>query len=76
MITFTPLISTAIPSTCMVINSTSSLVVNTCVNLNADNSANPSVLTVNQTWITTINPNIDATKTIVLQFNQALLANV
>jgi cytochrome c oxidase assembly protein Cox11 len=56
------------------VDSTSSLAVSSCQNLDAGSTA--KTLTVNNTWINQINPNIVATRTIAVQFNQNLSSGV
>lgn len=70
MIVLTPL-NTANPLSCLVLSNTS-LTVPTCVNLNTPNVATP--ITINQTWVNTINPNIKANLAVVLQFSSQLQA--
>lgn len=58
------------------VDGNSSLVISKCLNLDAGSTAD--TLSINTTWINQINPNIAiaATKTIAVQFNQALAAGV
>ena len=73
MINFSPLTSTAFPTSCLVINSVTALSISKCLNL--DDGSSGGTLSVNKTWINQINPNVLATKTIAVQFNQNLVAN-
>ncbi len=79
MITFSPFSVQASPKTCMVINSAdSTLLVSQCVNLQTANGltlSDSNYITVNKTWINSVNPNIDSLKTIVLRFNKKLNVN-
>ena len=83
MINFAPMISAVSPrytKSCNLVNSTiSSLSVTQCINLDTASSAligSSDYITVNKTWINSINPNIDASKTILVQFNQILAINL
>ena len=62
MINFTPMINKVDPKTCILVNSSiSSLSINQCVNLDSASSAligSSNYITVNKTWINSINPNV------------------
>lgn len=70
LITFTPYTTSAIPTSCVMLNS-STLSIPTCVNLNTGGNA----ISITQLGINSVNPNINGAKTVVMQFNQNLLAN-
>ena len=75
LISFSPLVSTVSPKSCLVISTNvASLTITNCQNLDTGSSA--GTLTVNKTWIGQINPNILPTQTIAVQFNQNLSPNV
>lgn len=70
MITFSPFITNAIPISCHVLDN-SSLTVSKCVNLDTGGNS----ITITQSGVNSVNPNINAAKTIVLQFSQVLSVN-
>lgn len=75
LISFSPLISTVTPKSCIVISTNIALLsISNCQNLDTGSIA--GTLTVNKTWINQINPNILPTQTIAVQFNQNLAPNV
>lgn len=69
MVTFSTFTTTAIPISCNVLDNLN-LTVSTCVNLNTGGNA----ITITQAGVNSVNPNINAGKTVVLQFSSNLLA--
>lgn len=70
MITFSTFTSSALPISCNVLDN-AVLTVTKCVNLNAGGN----LITITQSGVNGVNPNINAAKTVVMQFNQNLAAN-
>lgn len=70
MITFSTFITSAIPISCNVLNNLN-LTASTCVNLNAAGNA----ITITQAGVNALNSNINAVKTVVVQFNTQLSTN-
>lgn len=68
MITFSTFTTTAVPISCDVLDNLN-LTVSTCVNLNTPSSS----ITITQQGVNSVNPNINAGKTVVLQFNSVLV---
>jgi hypothetical protein len=62
------------PFTCTLLNSATTST--SCINLNTASAASPNPLTINATAVTTINPNIQNTLTIVTSFSNSLLPGV
>lgn len=79
MINFAPFSVQTSPKSCLVVgNSDAALLISQCVNLDISNgllSTDQNYITVNKTWINSINPNIDSLKTIVIRFNKKLNIN-
>ena len=69
MITFSPYITSAEPLTCDMLTDTGNPITS-CVNLNTAGES----ITISQSGINGVNPNIDATKTVVMQFSSGLAA--
>ncbi len=70
MITFSTFTSSALPISCNVLDN-AVLTVSKCVNLNTGGNS----ITITQSGVNSVNPNINAAKTVVMQFNQNLAAN-
>jgi len=74
MIVFPIFPNTITPFTCTLLNS--SITSTSCINLNTASATNPNPLTINNTAVNSINPNIQTALTVVTSFNQPLLAGV
>lgn len=62
------------PSSCILLGTTNTAT--SCVNLYTASNASPNPLTINTTAVSTINPNIQNTMTIVVGFSSPLSAGV
>jgi hypothetical protein len=70
-----PFFSTTIsPKSCTILSQLT-LTADSCHNLNTASNASPNPLTINTTIVSSLNPNIDSTVTIVVGFSGVLSAN-
>lgn len=70
MVSFSTFTTSAVPITCLVLDNTN-LTITNCVNLNTGGSG-LTAITITQAGVNSVNVNINAAKTVVMQFSAAL----